>query len=226
MKQVFYSIFILLFFTLEAHFSFTDNLHLQVSSAYEELLKSPSEITEVNYFMVFPDNYNEFIVWKWQIDNSEGQKMKHIEEYIERLGQLKTINDSIYCRKLINLSIGANYDSDGLNFFLYILKDKMNDSKLFGIFIDLLSRPTWTKGEQLRFWMFYWSSLSFVEQGYIPKKTEEDRRPELNLILKRLKHNKDMRKIVRLAYEYSAYQVFFISSYNLHGYKYMDYLKK
>lgn len=226
MKQVFYSTFILLFFTLEAHSSFTDNLHLQVSSAYEELLKSPSEITEVNYFMVFPDNYNEFIVWKWQIDNSEGQKMKHIEEYIERLGQLKTINDSIYCRKLINLSIGANYDSDGLNFFLYILKDKMNDSKLFGIFIDLLSRPTWTKGEQLRFWMFYWSSLSFVEQGYIPKKTEEDRRPELNLILKRLKHNKDMRKIVRLAYEYSAYQVFFISSYNLHGYKYMDYLKK
>lgn len=85
--------------------------------------------------------------------------MKHIEEYIERLGQLKTINDSIYCRKLINLSIGANYDSDGLNFFLYILKDKMNDSKLFGIFIDLLSRPTWTKGEQLRFWMFYWSSV-------------------------------------------------------------------
>ena len=95
----------------------------------------------------------------------------------------------------------------------------MQNPKLFSIFIDLLSRPTWTKGEQLRFWMFYWSSLSFIEQGYIPKKTEEDRRPELNLILKRLKHNKDMRKIVRLAYEYSAYQVFFISSYNLHGYK-------
>lgn len=226
MKQIFYSIIILLFFTLEVHSSFTDTLHFRVSTAYKELLANPSEITEANFFQAFPDNCNEFVIWKWQFDNSEERKMMNIEEYIERLGQLVTINDSIYCLKLIHLSIGANYDSDGLSFFQHILRDKMHNPKLFGIFIDLLSRPTWTKGEQLRFWMFYWSSLSFIEQGYIPKKTEEDRRPELNLILKRLKHNKDMRKIVRLAYEYSAYQVFFPSSYNLHGYKYMDYLKK
>lgn len=161
MKQIFYSIIILLFFTLEVHSSFTDTLHFRVSTAYKELLANPSEITEANFFQAFPDNCNEFVIWKWQFDNSKERKMMNIEEYIERLGQLVTIKDSIYCLKLIHLSIGANYDSDGLSFFQHILRDKMQNPKLFSIFIDLLSRPTWTKGEQLRFWMFYWSSLSF-----------------------------------------------------------------
>ena len=78
MKQIFYSIIILLFFTLEVHSSFTDTLHFRVSTAYKELLANPSEITEANFFQAFPDNCNEFVIWKWQFDNSKERKMMNI----------------------------------------------------------------------------------------------------------------------------------------------------
>ena len=226
MKQVFCSIFFLLLSALEAHASPADDLYLKVQAAYEELLANPSEESEVNFFRSFPDNCHEFIIWKHQYDHSKERKVKRIELYIDRLGLLTAINDSVYCRKLVNLSIGASDEPDGFSRLQQILWEKVNDPKLFGIFIDLLSRPTGTRGEQLRFWMFYWSSLTFVEQGIVPKKKEEERRPELNLILKRLRHNKSMRKIVRLAYKYSAYQVYFADCYTLHGYEYEDYIKK
>ena len=225
MRQAFYSIFILLFFTLEVHSVSTDSLCLRFKIAYEELLENPSEETEVNFFRAFPENYRQFVVLEQHLEDYREPKVD-IVLCVKRLGQLTAVNDSVYCKKLINLSIGANYEADGFSYFQEILQEKVNDPKLFGIFIDLLSRPNDTRGEQLRFWMFYWSSLTFIEQGIVPKKKEEERRPELNLILKRLKHNKAMRKIVRLAYKYSAYQVYFDECYTMHGYKYKDYIKK
>ena len=211
MKQILSSIFILLLFALEAHPASNASLYQRVKAAYEELLKTPSVANEVKFFRVFPENCQEFTVWEQQFNDNETQKeTMHIGKYIEMLGKLTAINDSIYCRKLINLATGANYEADGFNALQALLQKKVNNPRLFGIFVYLLSPPyTKTKGERLRFWMFYWFSLSFIEEGYEPKKKEEARRPELNLILRRLSHHKTMRKIVRLAYDYSAYQVFF-----------------
>ena len=208
MKQILSSIFILLLFALEAHPASNASLYQRVKAAYEELLENPSAATEVKFFLVFPENCQEFTVWEQQFNDNETQKeTMYIEKYIEMLGKLTAINDDVYCRKLIRLSSRLTYGTDGQSCLQRLLRDKMNTPSLFGTFVSLLSgRP---KGEQLRFWMFYWFSLSFIEEGYEPKKKEEARRPELNLILRRLSHHKTMRKIVRLAYDYSAYQVFF-----------------
>jgi hypothetical protein len=65
------------------------------------------------------------------------------------------IPDSLYFDKLISISVGGIWNADAVNYFQHFLHQvTLSKPK---IMIERLSKQT--KGYQLRFWQFYWTSL-------------------------------------------------------------------
>jgi hypothetical protein len=77
---------------------------------------------------------------------------KHIEVLLKIC---PAIPDSVYCDKLISLSIGGRWDADAPSALKTVLHKAML-MKTQSMF-DRLSKQT--RGFQLRFWQFYWSSF-------------------------------------------------------------------
>ncbi|MDR2569625.1 MAG: hypothetical protein LBD23_04920 [Oscillospiraceae bacterium] len=74
---------------------------------------------------------------------------------------LSLIPDSTYCDNLIRLSIGGKWDADapsGLQRLLRRVMEKKTET-----FFSRLSKQS--RGYQLRFWLFYWSSLYIHTDG-------------------------------------------------------------
>lgn len=209
MRQTLISVLFVLFCSLESNSQSLDSLYVNVYESYQRLSQEYSASAETLYFKAFPDNVYEFLA----LERHEAEGGEDICKYVQMLGRLTSVNDTLYCRKLINLSVGASLDSDGLNCLQSLLHAKLEDEKMSGTFFFLLSGMT--KGEQIRFWQFYWSSLCFKEE-YEGSYVDEEAERKLRLVLKRLGRNRQMKRIVRLAYEYSAHQIYFVSSYSLH----------
>lgn len=208
MRRSLVIILAMLFCLLEGYSREADSIYANVSQAYQKLLKEHSASAEIGYFRAFPDNAYEFVAW--EIHSSKNNE--DIYKYVQMLGKLTSVKDTLYCKKLINLSIGASLDADGLSYLHDLLHEKLKDDGLSGVFPVILSGMT--KGEQLRFWMFYWSSLCFQEENG-GKYVDKDADKELRLVLKRLGQRRTMKHIVRLAYKYSSHQIYFVSSYGL-----------
>lgn len=211
MKHVTIVILVLLAGCLDANATSADSLFFKVKAAYDELQCKDTEMTEEKYLRAFPENVYEFVIWEQQMTDSRSSY--DVLKYVQALGRLFLINDTLYCQKLINLSVGASLDADGLNYLRSILHKKIKDEKLSGIFLHLLSEMT--VGEQLRFWQYYWSSLSFREE--VGQVEDKDAEKELSLLLKKKGVSKAMRRIIRLAFKYSSCQVYFVSAYHLHS---------
>lgn len=208
MRRSLVMILTMLFCFLEGYSRNADSVYVNVSLSYQKLLKEHSASAELSYFHAFPDNAYEFAAW--EIRNNQNEE--DVCKFVQMLGKLMSVKDTLYCKKLIYLSIGASLDADGFNYLHALLHEKLNENGLFGVFATILSDMT--KGEQLRFWMFYWSSLCFQEETkgtYVDKDADKERR----LIFKRLGHRRTMKHIVRLAYKYSSRQIYFVSSYHL-----------
>ncbi|MDO5571658.1 MAG: hypothetical protein Q4F97_09395 [Bacteroidales bacterium] len=139
--------------SIKAQYYHIDNLKL--NKAYEALVKaSESKEAEKNFFNAFPNTWGEFIV-TYQFTNLDDDLTMYNNSYnhINAFGKLKTIADSIYFKKLINLSIGAEFWADAPNYLQSLLHKKMTSNG-----DDIMkSLKTLRKGYQLQFWQFYWS---------------------------------------------------------------------
>lgn len=136
---------------------------------------------------------------------------------IDTLANLTSIEDTLYCAKLINLAIGATYDVDETNFFQELLHKKMGcvvcnphcKESLHDVMFRILS--VIAKGDQMRFWQFYWSSLKHEEDGGGESHYHKD---ELNRIMALLeKEFPAMKRTVSIAYDYFNSGVYFKSDF-------------
>lgn len=207
---------VMLLCSLEGSSRSLDSVYVNVRESYRELSRKHSASAEALYFKAFPDNAHEFLAWERYRELRELHSSKRDEDvsgYVRMLGGLKSVNDTLYCKKLVNLSVGASLDADGFYWLHALLHDKLGGEKLSKTFFFVLSGMT--RGEQIRFWQFYWSSVCLAREDEEVSVDEEAER-ELRLVLRRLGRNRKMKHIVRLAYEYSSRQIYFVSSYGLY----------
>lgn len=129
-----------------------------LNKTYRALLQNPqSEELQLDFFRAFPDNWDDFnSTYKYSDKDGYDLSMySRAYEHIKALAECYTINDTLYCNKLITLSVGALLDADAPNHLqelLHYVIQQRND-----VFMYCLSKIE--KGHQMQFWQFYWSNI-------------------------------------------------------------------
>ena len=204
MKRVsFIALFFATFFsTATAQYFPVDTALL--NKTYRKLLKNPqSRELQLDFFKAFPDNWDDFNS-TYKYSDKEGYDLSmysQAHEHIKALAECYAINDTLYCNKLIALSVGALLDADAPNHLQGLLHYTMqhrNDT-----FLYCLSEIE--KGHQMQFWQFYWSNI--IDGDY-----------QLEEFNKLYNKNKEkypaMMKTMSIAFEYFNTGVLFMEDFN------------
>ncbi len=130
----------------------------KLNTAYRELVNNPdSKEKQEAFFNAFPNNWREFITTYCFCSNDGYDLTMYSAAYdhIAALGsKMSMINDTVYCRKLVNIAVGGTYDADAPNYFKTALHRTMQEKE--GAMLYCISQLR--KGHCMQFWQFYWSS--------------------------------------------------------------------
>ena len=158
MKRVsFIALFFATFFSTAAAQYFPVDTAL-LNKTYRKLLKNPqSRELQLDFFKAFPDNWDDFnSTYKYSDKDGYDLSMySQAYEHIKALAECYAINDTLYCNKLIALSVGASLDVDAPNYLQRLLHNTMKQRN--DVFLYCLSEIE--KGHQMQFWQFYWSNI-------------------------------------------------------------------
>jgi len=156
----------------------------KLNQAYRNLVKGKRTYEkEKAFFDAFPSSWMEYILTTNQLSRGKNNDLTEIflfNKQLEVFENLSLIPDSLYCDKLIHLAIGGKWNADYPSAMQEVLHNVMN--KKSNVFFARLSK--YTKGIQLRFWQFYWSSLYRVEDG---GSNRDDYPKECELLKNRMK---------------------------------------
>ena len=128
-----------------------------LNKTYRTLLQNPqSRELQLDFFKAFPDNWDNFNSTYKYIDKDGYDLSMYSQayEHIKALAECYAINDTLYCNKLIALSVGASLDVDAPNYLQRLLHNTMKQRN--DVFLYCLSEIE--KGHQMQFWQFYWSN--------------------------------------------------------------------
>ena len=129
-----------------------------LNKTYRTLLQNPqSRELQLDFFKAFPDNWDDFNSTYKYIDKDGYDLSMYSQayEHIKALAECYAINDTLYCNKLIALSVGASLDVDAPNYLQRLLHKTMKQRN--DVFLYCLSEIE--KGHQMQFWQFYWSNI-------------------------------------------------------------------
>lgn len=157
MKKIFLLAFVTFFATLAANAQYFQVDTARLNTAYRELVNNPdSKEKQEAFFYAFPDNWREFIT-TYGFCSKDGYDLtmySAAHEHIAALGsKMSLINDTVYCRKLVNIAVGGVYGADAPNYFKTVLHRTMQEKE--GGMLHCISQLR--KGHQMQFWQFYWS---------------------------------------------------------------------
>lgn len=193
---------------------------IRLRATYNKLMSDKTPKTQAEFFMAFPENWSDFIIMDYELTHH------HKEDfylYIKEFGSLTAINDTLYCSKLINLTLGAGLDADAPNALHALLHKVMEDPSFVtqnekannkrnmpAIMLWILSHQL--KGDIMRFWQFYWSSLYFEgdNEVYNDDNYNEDFYRLQEIVKKKYPH---MLPPMTMAYQSFHHGILFISSY-------------
>ena len=175
-----------------------------LNKTYRKLLKNPqSRELQLDFFKAFPDNWDDFNS-TYKYSDKEGYDLSMYSqayEHIKALAECYAINDTLYCNKLIALSVGASLDADAPNHLQGLLHYTMQHRN--DVFLYCLSEIE--KGHQMQFWQFYWSNI--IDGDY-----------QLEEFNKLYNKNKEkfpaMMKTMSIAFEYFNTGVLFMEDFN------------
>lgn len=175
----------------------------RLNKTYWALLQDPqSRELQLDFFRAFPDNWDDFnSTYKYSDKDGYDLSMyNRAYEHIKALAECYAINDTIYCNKLIALSVGASLDADAPNHLQTLLHDTMQEKN--DVFIHCLSKIE--KGHQMQFWQFYWSNT-------VDGQSQEKEFQTLYNINKGKYPN--LMKTMSIAFEYFNNEVLFMSDF-------------
>ena len=203
MKRAFLTSLLLigLFAAASAQFLHIDTARL--NSSYRALLKEPqSSSMQMEFFNAFPANWNDFYC-TYRFCEKDGYDLSMYDaayEHIEALGVCTAINDTLFCKRLIALSVGASLEVDAPNYLHGLVHRRMKQKS--DIFMYCLSQIE--RGHQMQFWQFYWSRI-------VDGATDKSEFKALHAKYK--KKYPDMMKRMAVAYENFHNGVLFISDF-------------
>ena len=204
MKRIFFTLllFATLFSTATAQYFPIDTALL--NKTYRTLLQNPqSRESQLDFFKAFPDNWDDFNS-TYRYSDKVGYDLSMYSQayqHIKALAECYAINDTLYCNKLIALSVGATLDADAPNYLQEVLHNTMkrdNDT-----FMHCLSKID--KGHQMQFWQFYWSSI-------VDGRSMQDEFMEL--YNKNKEKYPTVMKTMSIAFEYFNNRVLFMEDFN------------
>ena len=158
MKRIFFTLllFATLFSTATAQYFPIDTALL--NKTYRTLLQNPqSRESQLDFFKAFPNNWDDFNS-TYRYSDKVGYDLSMYSQayqHIKALAECYAINDTLYCNKLIALSVGASLDVDAPNYLQRLLHNTMKQRN--DVFLYCLSEIE--KGHQMQFWQFYWSNI-------------------------------------------------------------------
>ena len=191
---------------------FVDTAKLNQSLRNLKSLPTSYEL-EKAFFDAFPSSWMEFhLTYQWYPNKDyDLGYMDHIETF----GNLKLIPDTTYCDKLISLCVGGKWEADATSALQQVLHDMMG--KKADVFFSRLSLHH--RGFQLRFWQYYWSSITHPEDNL--NKVREDYPKECDLLKRKMtsKYPNEV-KTMEIAMSYSLGEINFETIENNfpHGY--------
>ena len=129
-----------------------------LNKTYRTLLQNPqSRESQLVFFKAFPNNWDDFNS-TYRYSDKVGYDLSMYSQayqHIKALAECYAINDTLYCNKLIALSVGASLDVDAPNYLQGLLHNTMKQRN--DVFLYCLSEIE--KGHQMQFWQFYWSNI-------------------------------------------------------------------
>ena len=130
----------------------------RLNNAYRALLQNPqSQKLQLDFFRAFPENWDDFNS-TYRYSDKVGYDLSMYSQayqHIKALAECYAINDTLYCNKLIALSVGASLDVDAPNHLQGLLHYTMQQRN--DVFLYCLAKIE--KGHQMQFWQFYWSNI-------------------------------------------------------------------
>ena len=168
---------------------------------------------EKAFFDAFPSSWMEFVL-TYQYYPNKSFELDYIN-HIELFKNLKLIPDSMYCDKLIFLSVGGKWEADATGALQNVLHTKMNNKT--EVFFSRLARLH--RGFQLRFWQFFWSSITHSEDNL--KRIRNDYVNECELIKNKMgKKYPDEVKTMETAFSFALGEITFSTIENNFPHKY------
>ena len=204
MKRIFLTLllFATLLSTATAQYFPVDTALL--NKTYRKLLKNPqSRELQLDFLKAFPDNWDDFnSTYKYSDKDGYDLSMySQAYEHIKALAECYAINDTLYCNKLIALSVGASLDVDAPNHLQELLHYTMQQRN--DVFLYCLSKIE--KGHQMQFWQFYWSNI--IDGNH--------QQEEFNKLYNKNKEKYPaMMKTMSIAFEYFNTGVRFMEDFN------------
>lgn len=159
MKRFFLTVllFNMLFATANAQYIPVDTA--RINKAYNTLAKgNRTSETEMEFLEAYPTTWFEFyMTYSYLYDDTNQNIMCDMcSEHISTLFGLSHINDTILCKKIINLSIGMKDSGECTGVFQdYLIGYILNHENLV---FDYLSKLK--KGYLMEFWQFCWSTVT------------------------------------------------------------------
>ncbi|WP_286833795.1 MULTISPECIES: hypothetical protein [unclassified Proteiniphilum] len=165
----------------------------KLNSSFRELVDKPNTIERQKaFFDAFPNTWIEFVTTYQYVSKKDYDLTMYrlAQKQVEALGgRVTLINDSLYCRKIVNVAIGGLLDADAPNYYKNLLHKVMWNK----MDVMLYTISQLRKGHQMQFWQFYWSSNVKSK----PLETEFFRLSKLNID----SYPEEM-KIMKIAYDY------------------------
>lgn len=131
---------------------------LALNSAYAELKGNPSDTLAQRAFVeAFPGSWPEFIT-TYDYSDKPGYDLSMYHQYDGHCKafayNLNDIDDKLYCRKLVELAVGARIDADAPNEL-----NQMQHSAMKSRTLAMLEAITsMVRGDRILYWQFYWST--------------------------------------------------------------------
>jgi hypothetical protein len=158
MKTSFISVLLILFGTnIYSQYFPVDTMKL--NHAYNEMVNDPHNFAKEKTFLdAFPSTFSEYLmVYQYHPDPNYDLSMyfKCSDHVLKGLASLSLIPDTIFCEKLIKLSLNGRWNADAPNYLKMVLHQVM-EKKTESLFHSLSEMEV---GQQFSFWYFYFSSL-------------------------------------------------------------------
>lgn len=159
MKRIFFtlSLLMLLIATATAQYFPVDTARL--NGAYRTLVSGNRTVeTEMEFLRAFPSTWLEFYMTYGYVDdeNYDPSMAQQCSEHISTLFSLSSVNDTLFCKKIVNLAVGMKEVGECTSLFQdYLVAYILNNDQLMLEYISKLK-----KGYRMEFWQFCWSSVT------------------------------------------------------------------
>ena len=159
MKRSFFAaLFVYLSFTAATAQIFpVDTANL--NNAYKRLAsEGHTAKTEMEFLDAYPTTWLEFYMTYTPVydDGHQNMMCEMCSEHISTLFSLSCINDTVFCKKIVNLTVGMKDSGECTSVYQdYLVGYVLSQEELV---LNYLSKLR--KGHQMQFWQFCWSTVT------------------------------------------------------------------